>query len=79
MGYNLVLPFDDDSPSFAQGFEAAMIYEAMKRGEPVDQTIHGVNIELLERMSAKMNYTCRIKEIGYGWYDFEANSLNNSK
>lgn len=48
--FSLVLPFDTDDPGFVRGFEAGRLYEQLKSGEEVQQTIHATNSEMAIRM-----------------------------
>lgn len=55
--YEIVLPFDTDSPEFARGFELGQIYErlscARQRGQPIElqRTIHSENVEMIMRIA----------------------------
>lgn len=48
--YSLVLAFDTDDPEFCRGVEAGRLWEQLKTGEGVEQTIHASNSEMAIRM-----------------------------
>lgn len=48
--FSLALAFDTDDPEFCRGVEAGRLWEQLKSGEPVDQTIHATNSEMAIRM-----------------------------
>lgn len=47
--YEMVLQFDDDSPSFTHGFQAGCVWEKMNSGEPFQYTFNGAVLELVEK------------------------------
>lgn len=50
-GRALILPFDSDEPTFARGFEAGALWEALRDcDEPVEATVHSSNTEMVLRM-----------------------------
>jgi hypothetical protein len=76
MGYRPILTFDDQSESFAMGFQAGEIWTLMKTREPFRATIRGENLELIQRMPSRMNYKFSIEPIGNcGWFVIEATPL----
>jgi hypothetical protein len=52
--FGLVLPFDTDDTEFVRGFEGGRLWEQLKTGEPVEQTIHATNTEMAIRMCEEM-------------------------
>ncbi len=48
--FGLVLPFDTDDTEFVRGFEAGRLWEQLKTGESVEQTIHASNSEMAMRI-----------------------------
>lgn len=58
-----ILPFVDESPSFAHGFEAGRVYQALLQDEgELTFTVHGSNVELFLRMAE----VCHRK---IGWHE----------
>ena len=56
-GYSLACPFITDNPQFTLGFEAGLLYAAMRAGEPViTNTYHSLNDEQLLLMSQRLGY-----------------------
>jgi hypothetical protein len=49
-GFSLALAFDTDDPEFCRGVEAGRLWEQLKTGEEVQQTIHATNSEMAIRM-----------------------------
>lgn len=49
-GFSLTLAFDTDDPEFARGVEAGRLWEQLKTGERICQTIHASNTEMAIRM-----------------------------
>jgi hypothetical protein len=49
-GYSLLLPFDTDDPEFARGVEVGRLWELLKTGEEVSETIHATNAEMVMRL-----------------------------
>jgi hypothetical protein len=52
--YGLVLPFDTDDTEFVRGFEGGRLWEQLKTGEEIQQTIHATNAEMAIRMCEEM-------------------------
>jgi hypothetical protein len=48
--FSLILGFDSDDPEFIRGFEAGRLYEQLKSGEEIVQTIHASNTEMAIRI-----------------------------
>lgn len=72
--YDLILTFDDQSPSFTFGFQAGVIWEKMKRREEFTEQFCGDILELVQRMPARTNYRFEIEpaeETG-AWYNLRA-------
>lgn len=66
--WNLILQFDDQSPSFSYGFQAGQIWQSMVCGVHFETQFSGEILELVQRMPVRKNYTFEIKDIGNGWY-----------
>ena len=55
--YGLLIPFDDESTSFTNGFEAGMIYAEMQRKEAlISRSVHEENEGLIRRMAEHEGY-----------------------
>lgn len=68
ISYDCILQFDDQSPSFAMGFQAGAIWEKMKTREPFEEMFSGEILELVQRMPSRCGYHFEISEIGNGWF-----------
>jgi hypothetical protein len=77
--YGLVLPFDDDSPSFVHGFEAGRIAMCMQQGlTPIDDAmpVHSENAEVLRRMADYYAYRIELRPSGTdGWLYLRASKV----
>jgi hypothetical protein len=62
--YGLLFAFDDESPSFVNGFEAGMIYQEMDTAEEIRRTIHRENLGLIQKMAARFGWKADIEEVG---------------
>lgn len=67
--YNCILQFDDQSPSFSFGFQAGVIWQKTKSGEPFTDQFSGDNLELVQRMASRAGYEFEITDAGNGWYN----------
>lgn len=70
--WQLLVAFPDESPSFAHGFQAGQIWEAMKRSDPrIEATVLAENEEVCMRMARSQGYTMTCdKIVGYPeWRD----------
>jgi len=67
--YSLILAFPDESPSFAHGFEAGLLYQRLLAGEtPIEDVAHAENREVVSRMAERCGYECRLEEAEVeGW------------
>jgi hypothetical protein len=71
--YSLAMPFVDQSPSFAHGFECGQLWEQMKRGETIEgELINAQNREQVEKMCRRFRYEYIIGDSADGWYSFSA-------
>lgn len=68
----MILQFDDQSPSFAFGFQAGEIWEKTKSGEPFTYQFCGDILELVQRMQSRCNYSFDITGSGDDWFLLEA-------
>jgi hypothetical protein len=46
----LLLPFDTDDPLFTRGVEVGRLWELLKTGEEVRETVHATNAEMVIRL-----------------------------
>lgn len=67
--YSLVLPFDTDDPEFCRGVEAGRLWEQLKFGEEVHQTIHATNSEMAIRMCEALNRTFSAEVLDETWVE----------
>lgn len=58
--YEMILQFDDQSPSFALGFQAGMIWKKMETREEFTEQFCGEILELVQRMASRKNYRFEI-------------------
>lgn len=62
--YACIVPFPDESASFANGFEAGMIWVRMEAGEQriefISMPLHAGNAEVFRRMAAARGYDLTI-------------------
>jgi hypothetical protein len=76
--YGLELGFDTDDPEFCRGFEAADVYNAVKRfaeseapddGPPETwtETVHATNAEMMLRIAERFGMGVHSEEVGGGW------------
>lgn len=66
--FNIVMPFDDQSHSFAHGFECGQIWEKMKLTEKFESHLfHTQNKKQVENMCKRFHYTCKIETIDEYW------------
>lgn len=74
--YNLILRFDDPTPSYTYGFEAGIIWALMETGvENINRPIREENIEVIQRMGSRLGYRTDLKPTMGGWLDLEATKL----
>jgi len=67
--YSLALAFDTDHPEFARGVEAGRLWEQLKSGEPVEQTIHATNSEMAMRMCEGMGREFSAEVLDETWIE----------
>jgi hypothetical protein len=71
--YSLVMPFIDQSPSFALGFECGLLYQQMAEGKTIkDEIIHTENREQVEEICRRFRYEYEIGVSVSGWNSFNA-------
>ena len=70
--YEKILEFDDQSPSFAYGFQAGQIWALMGTGQPFDFLFSGDILELVQRMPARKGYVFEFTTLGDNWYSINA-------
>ena len=71
-GFGLVLPFDSDDAEFCRGVEAGRLWEQLKTGEPVEQTIHATNAEMAIRMCEALDREFSAEELDDTWLEFRS-------
>lgn len=67
--FGLVLPFDTDDTEFVRGFEAGRLWEQLKTGEAVDQTIHATNAEMAIRICEEMDREFSAEVLDETWVE----------
>jgi hypothetical protein len=70
--YKLLLAFDTDNEEFCRGFEAGRLWEILKSGEEVSQTIHATNAEMAIRMCESLDREFSAEPLDDAWIDFRA-------
>lgn len=71
--YELLIAFEDESPSFVHGFEAGRIWEAMKTREMIVMTVHDENVALISQMAARNDYSAQFRASDIpGWVFLKA-------
>lgn len=66
--FSLYLQFDSDDPEFTRGWEGGKLFERMHWDpEPIDQTIHNTNTEMVMRMCEKLGREFRATELDDTW------------
>lgn len=72
VGYELVVAFPDDSPSFCYGFEAGGLWERMKRGDvaEIEVTTRNENHEVIARMGVALGWTVAVKPSEVDGWDY---------
>lgn len=68
VNYDLILQFDDQSPSFAYGFQAGQIWTKMDSCDQFTEMFSGEILELVQRMASRKNYSFKISSVRDGWY-----------
>jgi hypothetical protein len=71
--YSLIMPFIDESPPFAHGFECGQLWQQMTDGKTItDEMICAENREQVEIMCRRFGYSCEIGVSVNGWCSFTA-------
>ena len=70
-GYELVLAFPDQSPSFAHGFTCGRIWQQMQDNPAADikVTVLADVLPTIEAMAMAKGWTEEVDDIGSGWMD----------
>lgn len=64
----LLMPFEDESPSFVNGFEIGQMWEKMNRTEDFDGYLfHTENKKQVEMMCKRFHFSCRIYKVDETW------------
>lgn len=74
----LLMPFDDESESFANGFECGMIWEMLNHCTPISRYAHKANEQQIEKMCRRFHADYTIEQCGDEWI-FVTASINVSK
>lgn len=71
MGHSLVLAFDTDDPEFCRGVEVGRLWEQLNADphEPVEQTLHASNAEMVLRMAEATDRPVTSTEVGDDWIE----------
>lgn len=67
--FSLVLAFDSDDSEFCRGVEAGQLWEQLKSGEPVGQTIHATNSEMAIRMCEALEREFSAEQLDDTWIE----------
>ncbi len=60
--HNLIVRFDDQSPSFVHGFEAGQVWEQIeKKRSIINRTVHAINEDLFRRMARDHGYSISVE------------------
>ena len=71
--YSLVMPFDNQSPSFAFGFECGRLYQTMLDGKKIEfEAVHSENIKQIEILCKRFRYHFSGEEVSTGWWSINA-------
>lgn len=70
--YSLALAFDTDDSEFCRGVEAGRLWEQLKTGEEVSQTIHATNAEMAIRMCESLEREFSAEPLDDTWIEFKA-------
>lgn len=73
--YSLALAFDTDDLGFARGVEVGRLWEQLKTGEEVQQTIHASNAEMAIRMCEALERTFSAEVLDDTWIEFRAEGV----
>jgi len=78
--WSLRVAFPDGSPSFAHGFAAGKIWEAMRRSDPVIETMSlPENKEIIERMARAEGYDLSWTVLNEDWFEVVLTKSRPSK
>lgn len=68
MSYDLLMPFDTDDPEFVRGFELGRLWQLARTFDmPFEETVHGVNAEMVLRIAEATNREVRSHDDGDDW------------
>lgn len=71
--YSLVVPFLDDSPTYARGVEFGMLFERLKKAKKVKELITTDNEEQVTLLLNRTGWeSVSVKQIGEGWSEIKA-------
>ena len=72
-GFKLLMPFINQHPAYAYGFECGRLWERMARGEKMEhESIHAENKEQIELMCLRFLYDFEIGVEVDGWCSLNA-------
>ncbi len=70
--HTLVFRFDDQSSSFTNGWECGELWKDMENQIEIERTVHGENLEMIQRMGSKHGYITKLKSLDNGWFHLSA-------
>jgi hypothetical protein len=71
--YQSLMPFDDESESFTNGFECGQMFNTLESGKDIDKKItHTVNRNQLRKMCELFNYEFSFEALNEEWDYFTA-------
>lgn len=65
--YRLAVAFPDQSPGFAHGFTCGRIWQQMKDGLPIDETVLAETRPCIEAMAMAEGWVEGFSDVGDGW------------
>jgi hypothetical protein len=74
-GFSLALAFDTDDPEFCRGVEAGRLWEQLKTGERVEQTIHATNSEMAIRMCEALEREFSAEVLDETWVELRVEAV----
>ena len=68
--FQLVLPFDTDSPEFARGVEVGMLYQRLtSEPRPISALIREASAEMALRMAEALGVSVHAEDRGQDWVE----------
>jgi hypothetical protein len=72
--FGLMLAFDTDDPEFVRGVELGRLWEQLKSGDEVDQTIHATNSEMAIRACEALDREFTADVLDDTWIDLHVSA-----